>query len=153
MKTLTNGFGLIELMITLMVLAILASIAYPAYQHYTRQSRLERALNAMMDNAQALEHHYSLRGNFKKNSTTWADLPNTQTSHFCIKMQGNPRGTNNDRQYAMKAVAFDKNIEPRVLVFNQDQNVQICESSSSVCDTALFFNNPSRADSNCTLYR
>ena len=149
----TNGFSLIELMITVIVLTILSSITYAIYQNYSRERRLQAALSAMMENAQALEQHYSQRGNFKKNSTTWVDLLHTQTSHFCIKMQGNPRGTNNNHQYAMKAVSLDKNIEPRVLVINQDQTVQICESSSSICDDARFFSNAARADKNCTNYR
>lgn len=87
MHTKTNGFSLIELMITVIVLTILSSITYAIYQNYSRERRLQAALSAMMENAQALEQHYSQHSNFKKNSTTWAELPYTQTSHFCIKMQ------------------------------------------------------------------
>lgn len=148
----THGFTLLELLTVLAILAILASIAYPSYQNHTKKSRLNTALSAMMENASALEQHYASHGNFKKNSTTWANLPQTQTAHFCIKMQGNPRGTNNNHQYALKAVAFDKTAEPRVLILNQDQTTQICQSSTSTCDEGLFFSNPSRADKDCTAY-
>lgn len=148
-----GGFTLVELMIAVAVLAILAVIAYPSYQQYIRKARLNKALQAMMDNTQYLDRHYARQGNFKKNSTTWADLPNMQTEHFCIRMQGNPRGTNTNSLYAMKAVALDKNKEPRVLIVNQDHTVLLCESSTSTCAESDYFRNPARADKQCTDYQ
>lgn len=145
-----DGITLTELMVAAVVIGILAAIGYPSYQNYIRKARLQTALKAMTENSHALERYYAGHGNFKKNSTTWADLPITQTEHFCIRMQGNPRGTNNTHQYAIKAVAFDKNAEARVLILNQDQSAQLCESSTSSCQETAFFSNPSRADKNCT---
>lgn len=145
----SQGITLIELLAVIVILGILAAIAYPSYQRYIQKARLNTALNAMTENSHALERHYAGHGNFKKNSTTWADLPIMQTEHFCIRMQGNPRGTNNSHQYAIKAVAFNKDKEPRVLILNQDQSVQLCQQSTSTCNEPAFFNNPSRADKDC----
>ena len=80
-RTKTQGFTLIELMTVIAVLAILAVIAYPSYQSYTRKKRLHEAQTAMLENVRHLEQHYSQHKNFKKNSTTWADLPHRTFLH------------------------------------------------------------------------
>lgn len=150
--THTRGFTLVELLTALAVAAILTAIAYPAYQNHIRKGRLAAAKQALLDNAAALEQHYANHLTYKKNSTTWADLPVSQTAHFCIRMQGNPRGTNNQHQYALKAVALDKRQEARVLILNQDGRFLLCKRSSSDCSENHFFANPSRADTQCTSY-
>lgn len=147
-----KGFSINELMIAIVIVGILAAIAYPSYQKYIKRARLQAAFNALVENNQMLERHYAAHGHFKKNSTTWVDLAVNQTEHFCIKMQGNPRGTNNNHQYAIKAVSRNKTNEPRVLIINQDQAVVICEQSISTCQEIGFFNNPARADKNCVPY-
>ena len=106
----------------------------------------------MIADAQFLERHYAAHANFKKSSTQWADLPHASTEYFCIKMQGNPRGTNTDNAFSLKAVAFDKAAEPRVMVYNSDGTSLICDGSTSACLEADYFRNPSRADANCRIY-
>ena len=147
-----KGFTLVELLVAVVIMAVLVAVAYPLYGNYVKNARLSEAHQAMMDNAQALERHYANHANFKKNSTQWADLPMTQTSHFCIRMLGNPRGTESEAAYSMKAVSFDKNREPRVLVHSHDGTSLVCESSATTCDDTPFFNNSTRMDSDCRPY-
>lgn len=147
-----RGFSLPQLLTALAVAALLAAIAYPAYQESVRKGRLAHAKQALADNAAALERHYGNRMNYKKNSTTWADLPIRQTEHFCIRMQGNPRGTNNDHTYALKAVALDPRREPRALILNQDGMFLLCAQTTSSCGETEFFANPARADQQCAPY-
>ena len=148
----TKGFTLVELLVTVVVIAVLVAITYPLYNNYVKNARLSEAHQAMMDNAQALERHYANHANFKKSSTQWADLPITQTSDFCIRMLGNPRGTESEAAYSMKAVAFDKNNEARVLIHSHDGTSLICESSTTTCDETPFFKNSTRMDSDCRPY-
>ena len=147
-----KGFTLAELLVAIAIIVVLAVVAYPLYNNYVKKARLSEAHQALMDNAQALERHYANHGNFKTNSTQWLDLPITQTPYFCIRMLGNPRGTENEAAYSMKAVAFDKNNEARVLIHSHDGTSLVCESSASTCDETPFFNNSMRVDSDCRPY-
>ncbi|MCP2040498.1 prepilin-type N-terminal cleavage/methylation domain-containing protein [Neisseria sp. HSC-16F19] len=147
-----SGFTLIELMLALAVFAILVVIALPSYQYYIRKTRLNQAQNALLLNAQEVERFYSQNLSFKSNSTTWMPLVQTETDHFCIRFQGNPRGTNNQHQYTIKAVAFDTNREPRIIKINQDHTVMLCASSSSSCtESTPFFSGGSSVDRQCTV--
>lgn len=153
MKNLSAcGFSLSELLVVVAIISILAAFAYPSYQNYVKKERISVAYQALLDNAHELERHYANHANFKKNSTTWIDLPHPKTDHFCIRLQGNPRGTVSDSAYNIKAVAWDKTQEPRVLWLNQDGTAQLCESSTSTCDETPYFQNPTRADKNCRTY-
>ena len=147
-----KGFTFAELLVVIAIIAVLAVVAYPLYNNYVKKARLSEAHQALMDNAQALERYYANHGNFKKNSTQWLDLPITQTPYFCIRMLGNPRGTENEAAYSMKAVAFDKNNEARVLIHSHDGTSLVCESSATTCDETPFFNNSMRVDSDCRPY-
>lgn len=144
-----QGFTLTEILVGMGILAILALLAVPSYQNYVKEARLKDAQAALLKNARFLESTYSQQFSFKKNSTTWLDLPQTETSHFCIKMQGNPRGAANDK-FTLKAVALNKKNEPRVLTLNQDNMMMLCENSISICESkTAFFTNSGRSDTNC----
>lgn len=144
-----SGFTLSELLIGLVVLMVLAMIAYPSYQNYVKKGRLSEAQQILLKNAQNLEHHYSQKRTFKKNSTTWADLAHTQNDFFCFKMQGNARGAA-DGKFTIKAVALNKQNEPRIITINQDHMMMMCESSESTCNTQAYFSNSGRSDKDCT---
>lgn len=142
---------MLELLIIITLLGILIGLGIPSYLKYVRQARLYDAQRAMLSNAKFLEQAYSRKFSFKQNSTTWIKFPESlrQTDHFCIKMQGNPRGVKGDR-YTMKAVAMDKLAEPRSLILNEDHQLLICENSTSTClEKNYFAGNFHRTDKNC----
>ena len=150
------GFGLVEMMFTVGIMGILVAWALPNYFDYIRESRRYDAQRMMMNNAKFMEQFYSRKYSFKQNSTTWPTFPEdeklytgSKTGHFCIKMQGNPRGVKGDH-YTMKAVAFDKKADAGSLILNEDFQLMICENSSSTCDDSVFFKGDSaRTDKNC----
>lgn len=59
MKTVSGGFTLIELMITVVVVAILATVAYPGYQNYMRQTRRSDAQIALVNVANLQERFFT----------------------------------------------------------------------------------------------
>lgn len=64
MKTITSGFTLIELVITVAIVAILAAIAYPSYQDSVRRSRRADAKAVMVEAAQFMERRYTANSCF-----------------------------------------------------------------------------------------
>ena len=59
MQKKSNGFTLIELMITVAIVGILASIAYPSYQGSVMKSRRADATGALLGLANAMERHFT----------------------------------------------------------------------------------------------
>ena len=89
----------------------------------------------------------------KQTSTTWPALPLTATADFCIRPQGLARGAL-DGKFTLKAVAFDKNREPRTLKINESLNTFICETTTSTCeDEHTYFRGDNRVDKTCTVFR
>jgi type IV pilus assembly protein PilE len=62
-KSLSRGFTLIELMVTIVIVAILAAIAGPSYTSQVRKSRRTEARTALLD-AAAREERYFATNNF-----------------------------------------------------------------------------------------
>ena len=149
----SGGFTLPQLLLTLSVMAVLLAISLPAYQNHVRKSKLQQARSALMENAQFMERFYQQHKTFKQTSTTWPALPLTATADFCIRPQGLARGAL-DGKFTLKAVAFDKNREPRTLKINESLNTFICETTTSTCeDEHTYFRGDNRVDKTCTVFR
>lgn len=147
-----QGFTLFQLLITIAIAAILAAIALPAYDQHIRQTRLQSARAALLENAHAMERFYQQHKSFKQTSTTWPTLPVTETAAFCIRPQGQAKGALNSK-FTLKAVAFDKNREPRTIKINEALVTTICETTSSSCDdNAAYFSGGSTVDKKCTVF-
>ncbi len=60
MRSLNQGFTLIELMIVGVVIGVLAAIAYPSYTQYVMRARRVDAKQALMQAAQWMERSYTV---------------------------------------------------------------------------------------------
>jgi type IV pilus assembly protein PilA len=72
MKTIQQGFTLIELMIVIAIIGILAAIAIPAYQNYTIRAQVTEGLSLAAGWKTAISEYYAQQGSFPSNSTTAA---------------------------------------------------------------------------------
>lgn len=64
MNIRTNGFTLVELIVTVAIVAILASVAIPSYQEYVSKGRHSDAQGALMSFANAMERHFSSNNSY-----------------------------------------------------------------------------------------
>lgn len=146
-----KGYTLVELLVALSIAAVLVLIAYPTYQKYVRNANLKKAQMALLENARFMGRFYQQKGRFKLNSTTWPDLPVKDAGEFCIRPSGQAKGILNDK-FTLKAVAYDKNNEPRVLKINESLTMFVCESSSNTCeDKGTYFKG--NTDKKCKPYQ
>lgn len=144
-----GGLTLLEVMVVVMMTTIMLLMVYPILHHYILQTRLYEAQQSMLDNVMELERYYARHFSYRY-LRNWVTLRHNNTKYFCIRMQGNPKSINADK-FTMKAVAFNKEDEPRVLLINQDHRMLVCDSSESSCaENKDFFQNHSRVDKNCT---
>jgi type IV pilus assembly protein PilA len=77
MKTLQNGFTLIELMIVVAIIGILAAVAIPAYGDYTARAQAAEAFTLLDGLKTPLTEQYTSTGSFLFNT---GDLPASMVS-------------------------------------------------------------------------
>ena len=58
MKTRSNGFTLVELLIVVAVIGVLAAIAYPSYTSYVIRGKLAEATSALSDGRIKMEQYF-----------------------------------------------------------------------------------------------
>lgn len=89
MKRTLFGFTLIEIMIVVAILGILASIAYPSYVRHVQRAHRTDAEAALMQNAQALERHYTENNTY----ATFNSNDLVQSDRYTIAFPTNPTAT------------------------------------------------------------
>lgn len=145
-----RGFTLVELISVVLILSVLALIAYPIYSTYTEKARISAVRSALLENAHFMEKFYLQNGTFKQTSTKWPKLPIQEAEGFCIRLNGVARGAL-DSKFMLKAVAIDKNKEPRIIKMNENLVTFVCEGSTSSCDDGLDYFRGN--DKGCTLFK
>lgn len=127
-KMLKNqGFTLSELMIVIAVLAILSAVAVPSFSAFSKKGHLNKARAALVENAHFMEQYYAQHKTFRKNSTTWPDLPNTATSKFDIAFTAQAKGVMGDRFIlCAKPNSRYQQRENRYLEIDQAGYLKIC---------------------------
>jgi len=72
MKTIQQGFTLIELMIVIAIIGILAAIAIPAYQNYTIRAQVTEGLSLAAGWKTGISEYFAQNGSFPVCSTSAA---------------------------------------------------------------------------------
>lgn len=67
MKTLQQGFTLIELMIVVAIIGVLAAVAIPAYSDYTARSQVSEAFTLLDGMKTTLVENYTVNGSWDVN--------------------------------------------------------------------------------------
>jgi len=122
-----QGFTLSELMIVIAVLAILSAVAVPSFSAFSKKGHLNKARAALVENAHFMEQYYAQHKTFRKNSTTWPDLPHTATSKFDIAFTAQAKGVMGDRFIlCAKPNSRYQQRENRYLEIDQAGYLKIC---------------------------
>lgn len=76
-RRLSQGFTLIELMITVAIVAILAAVAYPSYAQYIRRGQRAAARTTMLEAAQYMQRFYAANERYdtQRDGVTAVALP------------------------------------------------------------------------------
>ena len=114
--TVQRGYSLIQLLVVILSVSIVATAALTAYRESVRSANLRAAHAAQF---------YAKKGSFKLTSTKWPELPVKEAGGFCIRMSGQAKGIL-EGKFTLKAVALDREAEPRVLRLNESLTAVVC---------------------------
>jgi type IV pilus assembly protein PilE len=119
----TQGFTLIEVMITVAIVAILAAIAYPAYQDQIRKSRRNAAQAALLEVAQ-------------KEMQLFVDTRNYRSETSATAMAGPPLrvniAENLSSAYTFSVVADNVAAPPTFVVTAAPQGAQAADKCGTM---------------------
>ena len=124
--TVQRGYSLVQLLVVMLLVSIVATAAFTAYRESVRSANLRAAHAALLENARFMEQFYNeKRAALKLTSTKWPELPVKEAGGFCIRMSGQAKGIL-EGKFTLKAVALDREAEPRVLRLNESLTAVVC---------------------------
>lgn len=132
----SRGFTLVELIVTVAILGILAMVAIPAYQSQIEKGRLADARAALTQDGNFMARWYADHGSYKKSSSSWPDLPVTETDFYTVTFTALANGVTTD-SYGLKAEPkpqFDSD-GAKYLKIDQDGNILTCSKPSGQSET------------------
>lgn len=97
----SEGFTLIELMITVAIVAVLAGIAYPSYKEYIARGKRAEAQAILMEASQYMERFYAENYRYDQNT---AGVAVTDAALFGARFSKSPKsGTGTDYTITLPA--------------------------------------------------
>ncbi len=118
----SNGFTLIELMITIAIISIISAIAIPAYKGYIKEARYSAA-RANIDSLKLFLEDYRLdNDSYSAGASSYTDLAAITSAY-----SWDPRTDDSDFEYSLASVASDTYIitvkdSDGTAILNCDQN-------------------------------
>ncbi|MBO7081397.1 MAG: prepilin-type N-terminal cleavage/methylation domain-containing protein [Neisseriaceae bacterium] len=132
MKLRNKGFTFQEIMIVVAIIAIMSVVSVFSYSGIAKKHRLEEARAALMENHDFMTRYYAQNYRYKKNSTTWPDLPVTHTEYFDIAFTSKARAEPADR-FRLRASPNARYVsENRYIEIDQSHNIKLCTPKKTV---------------------
>ncbi len=118
LRTRSQGFTIIELMIVVAIIGLLAGIAVPSYKEYVSKSKRAEAKAALVAAAARLERYYSLNNCYPSASCGSAAATNSATALTAAGIQGysgeSPTKASYDISLTFAAQTFTVTASPRL---------------------------------------
>lgn len=131
MRSRSNGFTLIEVMIAVVIIAILASIAYPSYMKYTVKTRRAAAGACLMERAQFMERYYSTNLGYTGAAIPATGCVNELAGFYTFSAPAGLTGTAYSISAVPQGVQATKDTECATMTINQSGTKTASGSLSS----------------------